>query len=136
MCDRGFTAMKNYHILISRFLLVPMIFARKNTDLKRILTTLTPPLDVWNGKKYLLDIWKKNVREFIEILEIWPTFREFRSGIELFFNVSKNCIRLNKVHQFTLESVLKKVIRALHLTFELIKTSKWHNIGIRELAQM
>jgi hypothetical protein len=113
-----------------------MIFARKNTALKRILTTLTPPLDVWNGKKYLLDIWKKNVREFIEILEIWPTFREFRSGIELFFNVSKNCVRLNKVHQFTLESVLKKVIRALHLTSELIKTSKWHNIGIRELVQM
>jgi len=136
ICDRGFTASKNYHILLSRFLLVPMIFARKNTDLKRILTTLTPPLDVWNGKKYLLDIWKKNVREFIEILEIWPTFREFRSGIELFFNVSKNCIRLNKVHQFTLESVLKKVIRALHLTSELIRTSKWHNIGIRELAQM
>jgi hypothetical protein len=29
MCDRGFTSMKNYHILISGFLLVPMIFEGK-----------------------------------------------------------------------------------------------------------
>ena len=66
LCDRGFTSKKNYHILISRFLLVPMIFARKNTDIKRILATLTPPLDVWNGKPYLLGIWKKIVKEFAE----------------------------------------------------------------------
>jgi hypothetical protein len=77
--------MKNYHILISRFLLIPMIFARKNTDVKRILSTLTPPISIWNGKKYLLNIWKKIVNEFVEILEIWPVFRELRSNIELFF---------------------------------------------------
>ncbi len=136
ICDRGFTSMQNYHILISRFLLVPMIFARKNTDLKRILATLTPPLDIWSGKPYLLDIWKKIVREFIQIAEIWPAFREIRSNIELFFNVAKNCVRLNKVHQFTKESILKKVIRAFHLTSELIRTAKLFNIGVRELAEM
>jgi len=38
MCDRGFTSKINYHILISRFLLDPMIFARKNTDVERILS--------------------------------------------------------------------------------------------------
>ena len=54
--------------------------------------------------------------------------------IELFFNVAKNCVRLNKVHQFTKESVGKKVIRAFHLTSELIGTSKLFNIGVRELA--
>ena len=32
--DRGFTSLENYRILISRFLLVPMIFARKNTNIK------------------------------------------------------------------------------------------------------
>lgn len=136
ICDRGFTSTENYHILISRFLLVPMIFARKNTDLKRILATLTPPLDIWNGKKYLLDIWKRIVREFVQIIEIWHTFKEIRANIELFFNVAKNCVRLNKVHQFTKESVLKKVIRAFHLTSELIKIAKLFNIGIRELAEM
>ena len=35
ICDRGFAAKKNYHILISRFLLIPIIFARKNTNVKR-----------------------------------------------------------------------------------------------------
>lgn len=136
MCDRGFTSKINYHILISRFLLVPMIFARKNTDVKRILTTLTPPISIWDGKRYLLDIWKKIVKEFVEILEIWQVFRELRSNIELFFNVAKNCVRLNKVHQFTKESVGKKIIRAFHLTSELIGTSKLFNIGVRELAEM
>ncbi len=136
MCDRGFTSMKNYHILISGFLLVPMIFTRKNTDVKRILSTLTPPISIWNGKKYLFNIWNKIVKEFVEILEIWPVFRELRSNIELFFNVAKNCVRLNKVHQFTKDSVGKKVIRAFHLTSELIGTSKLFNIGVRELAEM
>jgi len=136
MCDRGFTSKINYHILISRFLLVPMIFARKNTDVKRILSALTPPISIWDGKKYLLNIWKKIVKEFVEILEIWPVFRELRSNIELFFNVAKNCVRLNKVHQFTKESVEKKIIRAFHLTYELIRTSKSFNIGVRKLAEM
>ena len=136
ICDRGFTAEKNYHILISRFLLVPIIFSRKNTNVKRILETLTPPLDIWNGKRYLLDIWKRIVKEFCAIFEIWPMFKELRSNIELFFNVSKNCVGLKKAHQFTEQSLLKRVIRALHLTFELIKVSKRFNIGVRELAEM
>ena len=83
-----------------------------------------------------MDIWKKIVKEFVEILEIWPVFRELRSNIELFFNVAKNCVRLNKVHQFTKGSVIKKVVRALHLTFELIKTAKSFNIGVRKLEAM
>ncbi len=33
--------------------------SRKNTDLNRILAALMPPLDVWNGKKDLLDSRKK-----------------------------------------------------------------------------
>ena len=33
------------------------------------------------------------------------------------------------------QSQLKEVIRALHLTFELIIVSKRNNIGVRELAE-
>jgi hypothetical protein len=136
ICDRGFTAKKNYHILMSRFLLVPIIFARKNTNVKRIMNTLTPPLDIWNGKKYFLEIWKRIINEFCAIIEIWKVFREIRSNIELFFNVVKNCVGFKKAHQFTEQSLLKRVIRALHLTFELIRVSKRYNIGVRELAEM
>lgn len=53
-----------------------------------------------------------------------------------FLDVAKNCIRLNKVHQFTKESVGKKVIRAFHLTSELIGTSKLFNIGVKKPAEM
>jgi len=113
-----------------------MIFARKKYRCKKNFINITPPISIWDGKRYLLDIWKKIVKEFVEILEIWPVFRELRSNIELFFQCGKNCVRLNKVHQFTKESVGKKVIRAFHLTSELVGTSKLFNIGIRELAEM
>ncbi len=52
-------------------------------------------------------------------------FKDIISNIELFLNVAKNCVRLNKIHQFTKESVLKKVIRAFHLTSELIKYTNY-----------
>lgn len=77
----------------------------------------------------------ENFQKICRNIEIWHVFRELRSNIELFFNVAKNCVRLNKVHQFTKESVLKKVIRAFHLTSELIRTAKLFNIGVRELAE-
>jgi hypothetical protein len=57
-------------------------------------------------------------------------------NIELFFNVSKNRVGLKKAHQFTEQSLSIRVIRALHLTFELIKVSKRYNIGVRELAEI
>jgi hypothetical protein len=64
------TAEKNYHILISKFLLVSIIFAMKNSNVKRIMGTLTPPLDIWNGKKYLLEILKRIVRHCVPRLEL------------------------------------------------------------------
>ena len=87
-------------------------------------------------KKYLLEIWKRIIKEFCAIIEIWQVFSELRSNIELFFNVAKNCVGLKKAHQFTEQSLLKRVIRALHLAFELIKVSKRYNIGVRELAEI
>ena len=105
-------------------------------EMDTIMGTLTPPLDIWNGIIYLLEIWKKNTTEFCAILELWPVFRELRSNIELFSNISKNFVGLKKAHKFTEKSLLKRVIRALHLTFELIRVSKRYNIGARELAEM
>jgi len=87
-------------------------------------------------KRYLLDIWKKIVKEFVEILEIWQVSENLDQTLNYFSMWQKNCVRLNKVHQFTRESVGKKIIRAFHLTSELIGTSKLFNIGIRELAEM
>jgi len=60
ICDRGFTSMQNYHILISRFLLIPMIFARKNTDLKQLLDTLTPPLDYLEWEAIFTEYLEEN----------------------------------------------------------------------------
>ena len=36
ICDRGFTSKMNYKVLMNRYLIVPLIYPRKNTDIARI----------------------------------------------------------------------------------------------------
>jgi len=48
ICDKGSSSMKNYISTINRFFVVPIIYPRKNTNMKRILANLVPPLDVWD----------------------------------------------------------------------------------------
>ena len=58
ICDKGYSSMKDYIATINRFFVVPIIYPRKNTNMKKIEANLVPPLDVWTGKNYLkpLDI--------------------------------------------------------------------------------
>ena len=59
ICDKGSSSMKNYIATINQFFVVPIIYPRKNKNMRRIEANLVPPLDVWAGKAYLLDIWKR-----------------------------------------------------------------------------
>lgn len=69
ICDKGFTSIKNYIVSINRFFIVPIIYPRKNTDMDRIEAILALPLDIWLGKRYLLDIWKKIRRESLKLIK-------------------------------------------------------------------
>ena len=82
ICDKGYSSMKNYIAAINRFFVVPIIYQRKNTNMERISANLVPPLDVWAGKAYLLDIWKKIGREFLRLIAEWEAFREKRSIVK------------------------------------------------------
>ncbi|MEA2074603.1 MAG: transposase [Euryarchaeota archaeon] len=134
ICDKGYSAMKNYISAINRFFVVPIIYLRKNTNMKRIKANLVPPLDVWAGKAYLLDIWKKIRREFLRRIEGWETFREKRSRIEVLFDIAKNTLGLKRLHQYTSRSVEKRVCRTFHLAFYLIHLAGGRRIGVRELV--
>jgi len=57
--------MMNYMAIINRFFVVPIIYPRKNTNMERIEANLVPPLGVWAGNGYLLDIWKKIRQELL-----------------------------------------------------------------------
>jgi Transposase DDE domain. len=134
ICDKGYSSMKNYIATINRFFVVPIIYPRKNTNMKKIEANLVPPLDVWAGKAYLLDIWKKIRREFLRLIEEWEAFREKRSRIEVLFDIVKNTLGLKSLHQYTGRSVEKRVCRTFHLAFYLIHLAGGMGIGVRELV--
>ena len=134
ICDKGSSAMKNYIATITRFFVVTVIYPRKNTNMKRIEANLVPPLDVWAGKAYLLDIWKRIRREFLRLIAEWEVFREKRSRIEVLFDIVKNTLGLKRFHQYTGRSVEKRVCRTFHLAFYLIHLAGGMEIGMKELV--
>lgn len=119
ICDRGFTSKKNYTALINRFLLIPAIYPRKNTNLKKIISNLTPPLDIFKNN-YKLRKWYSITEEFKEIINHWGHFKFIRCRIEIFFNIAKNSMNLKKNHQYTISSIEKKAARGLLLAEYLI----------------
>ncbi len=119
ICDRGFTSKKNYNTLINRFFLIPAIYPRKNTDLNRIISNFTPPLDIF-GDNYKLHKWYSLVENFKKMINHWGHFKFIRSRIEIFINISKNSMNLKKNHQYTLSSIEKKAARGLLLAEFLI----------------
>ena len=126
--------MKNYIVAINRFFVVPIIYPRKNTNMKRIEANLVPPLDVWAGKAYLLDIWMRIRREFLRLIAEWEVFREKRSRIEVLFDIVKNALGLKRLHQYTGRSVEKSVCRTFHLALYLMHLAGGLGIGVRELV--
>lgn len=134
ICDKGASSIKNYIATINRFFVVPIIYQRKNTNMKRIEANLVPPLDVWAGKGYLLDIWKRIRREFLRLINEWEAFKEKRGRIEVLFDIVKNTLGLKRLHQYTGKSVEKRVCRTFHLAFYLIHLAGGMGIGVRELV--
>ena len=73
ICDKGFSSNKNYIVTINRFFIIPIIYPRKNTNMEKIKANNVPPLDIWAGKSYLLDIWKRIRHEFLRLIKKWET---------------------------------------------------------------
>ncbi|PXF53361.1 MAG: hypothetical protein C4B56_02770 [Candidatus Methanophagaceae archaeon] len=67
ICDKGSSSTKNYITSINRFFVIPIIYPRMNTNMRKIDANLVPPLDIWAGKGYLLDIWNKIRQEFLRL---------------------------------------------------------------------
>jgi hypothetical protein len=119
ICDRGFPSKKNYNALINRFSLIPVIYPRKNTNLQRIISNLTPPLDIFKNN-YKLRKWYSIVENFKKMMNHWGHFKFIRYRIEIFFNIAKNSMNLKRNHQYTKASIEKKASRSMFLTEYLI----------------
>jgi hypothetical protein len=136
ICDKGFTSKKNYKELINRFYLIPIIYPRINTNLDQIIYDLNPPLDAFAHNKYKLAKWIQIVNEFKNLIYKWEDFRLSRLEIEVLFNIAKNTLGLNKIHQYTKSSVEKKVVRIVFLSQELIYLFDKQNIGVKAIPHL
>jgi len=128
LCDKGFTSKLNYQALINRFYLVPIIYPRKKTNLDQLIRDLNPPLDAFSHDKYKLEKWLQIVNEFKNLIHDWASFKHYRLEIEVFFNIAKNTLGLDKIHQYTLVSVEKKVVPIVFLAAKLISLADSLNI--------
>ncbi|MGZ7070570.1 MAG: transposase [Methanobacterium sp.] len=133
ICDKGFTSKKNYKELINRFYLIPIIYPRINTNLDQIIYDLNPPLDAFAHNKYKLAKWIQIVNEFKNLIYKWEDFRLSRLEIEVLFNIAKNTLGLNKIHEYTLPSVEKRVVPIVFLAAELISLADSLNIQKRAI---
>ncbi len=128
LCDKGFTSKLSYQILINRFYLVPIIYPRKNTDLDQLIRNLNPPLDAFSHNKYKLEKWCRVANLFKNLINKWVNFKNCRLNIEIFLNITKNTLGLNKLHQYTLSSVEKRVVPIVFLAKKLISLADSLNI--------
>jgi hypothetical protein len=136
LCDKGFASKKNYHVLINRFYLVPLIYPRKNTNIDRIINSINPPLELFFDKNYKMELWLKVVSDFKKLTKNWESFKLIRSKIEDFFNVSKNSLGMTEMHQYTKSSIEKKVARVVFLSQELICLFDKQNIGVKAIPHL
>jgi hypothetical protein len=134
LCDKGFTSKLNYLALINRFYLIPIIYPRKNTNLDQLIRDLNPPLDAFSHDKYKLKKWLHIANEFKELIGKWANFKHYRLEIEVFFNIAKNALGLNKIHQYTLLSAKKKVVPIVFLATELISLADSLNIRKKAIS--
>jgi hypothetical protein len=128
LCGKWFTSKINYQALINRFYLIPIIYPRKNTNLDQLIGDLNPPLDAFSHDKYKLEKWLRTANKFKDMIYKWPNFKQYRLEIEVFFNIAKNTLGLNKIHQYTQLSVEKKVVPIVFLAAKLISLADSLNI--------
>ena len=66
--------------------------------------------------------------QFKNLIHKWANFKHCRLEIEVFLNIAKNTLGLNKIHQYTLPSVEKRVVQIIFLATKLISLADSLNI--------
>jgi len=109
--DKGYYGYKNYLMGISRFKIVPLIFAKKNFKMNKLTGIISYPLSIF-GKSDL----ERNKKFFNHLmkslrikLENWKKYKPIRSIIEDMFKLAKSSFSLKKLHRYTERSVKKFV---------------------------
>lgn len=110
--DKGYYSYQNYQLGVSRYKIVPLIFAKSNFKLKRTLNSLSYPLESFNNFKIVQEtkkFFQQLKKEFKAKMEKWQDFKYIRSIIEDMFKLTKKSLDLHKIHRYTTKSITKHV---------------------------
>ena len=111
ICDKGYYSYQNYVDGIIDFKIVPIIFSKKNFNVRKLFNRLSFPLSVF-GRSDTRDrvrLFRRLVRMLINGLAHQDSYRAIRSLIEDVFKLAKDAFSLKKFHKYTTRSVKKAV---------------------------
>ncbi|MDR0912420.1 MAG: transposase [Methanobrevibacter sp.] len=105
--DRGYFSAKNYQMAITKYKFVPLIFPRGKNPENKIDDTISYTLDCFhkgnNDKSLFLSLKTQAMKK----LRKWKEYKGIRSKIEDLNKLLKKCFALNKIHNYTKQSINK-----------------------------
>ena len=111
VCDKGYYSYGNYVAGIKEFKIVPLIFSKKNFNLKKLLNDLSYSLTIF-GRSDTDDqirLFKRLAGRLISALALQDRYMSVRSLIDDVFKLAKDAFNLKKFHKYTTRSVKKTV---------------------------
>ena len=135
--DKGYYAYDNYVEGIFEFSIVPMIFAKKNFSIPKLLKRFNYPLWIFgrSDTKLLIQRFASLARRLLMYLRDEIRFVEKRSLIEDVFKTAKNAFGLKRIHKYTTRSVKKTVCLNVLLLGLVISLGFNEKIRLQKLSE-
>jgi hypothetical protein len=136
IADKGFHSYDNYEFALRKYHVVPLIYPKKNTKLSKILSRFSLPLEAFSTKKYLVDLFKRLIKKFKNVIVKWRSFRKIRSKIEDFNKFFKNGVGYIKVPAYTYKSVAKNTFLTVFLAGTIVSMLEPDSKMLQHLTEM
>jgi len=135
--DKGYFSIKNYQIGVLKYKAIPIIFPRRNFDIRKAFSRMCYPLSLYSRHDF-----RKVKKEYENLVAIlarelhrWEDFIEIRSSIEDFFKLVKDALSLKVLHRYSRRSVLKFICIDVLLAGIIILTGFQSKKHLQALAE-
>ena len=134
--DKGYLSYDNYYLGLIKYKIVPLIYPKKNIKKERIMNHFNYPLEVFNGKKKLIELYKSLVTNFSKSFNNKKIFKYIRSKIEDFNKFFKNGVGYEKVPSYTYKSVKKTTYLSVLLATLIASHLKPNKKLLQQLSEI
>jgi len=134
--DKGYLSYNNYYLGLIKYKIVPMIYPKKNIKKEKIMSQFNYPLETFNGKNKLIELYKSLVTSFNKLFNDKKTFKYIRSKIEDFNKFFKNGVGYEKIPSYTYKSVKKTTYLSVLLATLISSYLKPDKKLLQQLSEM